>query len=83
LHYQLFVSMVLNCVDDFVAKFKNKTFHQAFFQKADRIMGYGIAYAGSGFNKLEMKFGFPLKFVNKCNLDNYSQPTSAALMLLS
>lgn len=43
---------------------------------------YGVAYTGMGqygFYKLELQFGCPMKFVTN-ELQQYGQPTSAALM---
>jgi len=47
----------------------------------DKLIGYGVAYSGVGHTgcyELEVKFGSPMEFVIKLDLQVYFQPTSAA-----
>jgi len=83
LKYQLFANTVLNSVGNFIYRCKNEKYDEAFFQKVDKILGYGVAYTGMGqygLYKLELQFGHAIKFVTKHKLRHYSQPTSAAFM---
>lgn len=77
--YQLFANMILTGITSFVEKCGKV--NDAFIRDVKVLSAYGIAYMGIGqvgFYKLQMKFGYPAKFVVKFPLEERTKPASAA-----